>query len=55
MKALFLAGILFTAPTLAMAGGANTKTGIGDKNGPQCPPGQYFDTIDGLCLTANWI
>lgn len=55
MKRLIFAALLAALPAVAFAGGANTKTGIGDKNGPECAPGQYFDSADGLCLTANWI
>lgn len=46
---------LILVPGLTLAGGANTKTGIGDKNGPECAPGFYLDQRSGLCVAANWI
>lgn len=55
IRTTLIAIALFTAPMAAIASGANTKTGIGDKNGPLCAPGFYWDASDELCIAANWI
>lgn len=55
IRKTLIALILTTVPLTAFASGANTKSGIGDKNGTQCAPGFYFDTSQNQCIAANWI
>lgn len=55
MVRLIAVCVVLALPMMATAGGANTKTGIGDKNGQQCEAGSYFDKSAGKCLAANWI
>ncbi len=55
---LFAAGLVvlcLTLPSVALAGGANTKTGVGKGNGKSCPAGFYFDADAGKCVAVNWI
>ncbi|MEQ9694070.1 hypothetical protein [Shimia sp. SDUM112013] len=55
IRTLTLAAACAIVPALALAGGANTKTGIGEKNGPECAPGFYYDERDKMCIAANWL
>lgn len=55
MKLLLIVCLLASAPAIALAGGANVKTGKDGKNGKQCAPGFYYDGSSGLCVAANWI
>ncbi|WP_299352910.1 hypothetical protein [uncultured Shimia sp.] len=54
MKTLLSVVVIVLLPAVASAGGANTKTGFGDKNGPECDPGFYLDKSANLCVAANW-
>ncbi|MGX9350142.1 hypothetical protein ACS3QZ_02975 [Shimia sp. W99] len=58
LHSMFAAGLLIlflTLPSVALAGGANTKTGVGKGNGKSCPAGFYHDADSGKCVAANWI
>ena len=55
MLRLLFVILMVATPSIALAGGANVKTGIGDKNGPECAPGFYFDKLEGMCIAANWL
>ncbi|SFM12264.1 hypothetical protein SAMN04488042_10468 [Shimia aestuarii] len=55
---MFAAGLLIlslTLPSVALAGGANTKTGVGKGNEKSCPAGFFYDADSGKCVAENWI
>ncbi len=54
IRSTLIAIALVAAPIAVSASGANTKTGIGDKNDKGCDPGFYLDTTSGSCISANW-
>lgn len=58
LHSMFAASLLIlflTLPSVALAGGANTKTGVGKGNGKSCSAGFYYDADSGKCVAANWI
>ncbi|SHI82636.1 hypothetical protein SAMN05444000_103162 [Shimia gijangensis] len=55
IRTILIAIALTSAPLAVLASGANTKTGIGEKNGRLCAPGFYFDASQNDCIAANWI